>query len=104
MKIKLPRVPFINGNDFLTANFFIFSFLNPDLQVADVDPKSLCDFNPCEEAGCLHDPAARCITNFECNPVFFNVDGNMLSNCKGVLRLDQLFHNLPHTSLHCRKQ
>ena len=59
--------------------------LNLGLQVADVNPKSLCDFNPCDEAGCLHDPAARCITDFECNPVFFNVDGDMLSNCKGTL-------------------
>lgn len=58
-------------------------FVNTGLQVADVDPKSLCDFNPCEEAGCLHDPAARCITDFECNPVFFNADGDMLPKCKG---------------------
>ena len=69
--------------------------LNPGLQVADVDPKSLCDFNPCHEAGCLHDPSARCITDFECNPVFFNVDGDMLSNCKGTLS-SILTHKLPH--------
>lgn len=60
-------------------------FLNPGLQVANVDPKSLCDFNPCEEAGCLHDPDAKCITDFECNPMFFNVKGDMLPKCKGKL-------------------
>ncbi|KAL9981062.1 hypothetical protein ACROYT_G009719 [Oculina patagonica] len=62
------------------------------LQVADVDPKTLCDFNPCEEAGCLHDPAARCITDFECNPVFFNADGDMLPKCKGM---DNLYSRIP---------
>ena len=62
-----------------------FLLLNTGPQVANVNPKSLCDFNPCEEAGCLYDPAARCITDFECNPVFFDANGKMLSQCKGKM-------------------
>ena len=62
-----------------------FFFLNAGPQVANVDPKTFCGFNPCEEVGCLHDPAARCITDFECNPVFFDTDGKMLSKCKGIV-------------------
>lgn len=60
---------------------------NSGLQVANVDPKTFCDFNPCEEVGCLYDPAARCITDFECNPTFFNINGKMLPNCKGKFLL-----------------
>lgn len=56
---------------------------NTGPQVSNVNPKSLCDFNPCEEAGCLYDPTARCITDFECNPIFFNSDGKVISKCKG---------------------
>ncbi|RMX47976.1 hypothetical protein pdam_00005390 [Pocillopora damicornis] len=62
------------------------------LQVANVDPKTLCDFNPCEEVGCLYDPAAHCITDFECNPSFFNLNGEMLPKCKGI---DSLYSKIP---------
>ena len=76
------------------------------LQVANVDPKTLCDFNPCEEVGCLYDPAAHCITDFECNPSFFNLNGEMLPKCKGTFHMQSkrefsdLTNYIKHLSFH----
>ena len=71
------------ASDPLYNHHFIFFFFDVGSQVANVNPKLVCDFDPCQEAGCLYNPEARCITDFECNPVFFNTDGKMLPHCKG---------------------
>ena len=46
-------------------------------------PKVLCGFDPCQRVGCLQDKGVICVTDFECNPTFFDDEGKVLKNCKG---------------------
>ena len=49
----------------------------------DIDPKDYCGFNPCEEVKCFATLLARCITDFDCNPLFFDQHGNTIKTCQG---------------------
>ncbi|XP_031555168.1 uncharacterized protein LOC116292070 [Actinia tenebrosa] len=49
----------------------------------DVNPVSLCGFNPCKISRCLGYPQAKCLTSSGCWPVFFDKRGNILESCKG---------------------
>ena len=51
--------------------------------LASYSPKVLCGFDPCQRVGCLEEKGAICVTDFECNPAFFNDEGNVLKGCRG---------------------
>ena len=48
-------------------------------------PKVMCGFDPCQKVGCLENKGAICVTDFECNPTFFDDHGNVLKGCKGKM-------------------
>jgi hypothetical protein len=51
--------------------------------LASYSPKALCGFDPCQRVGCLEEKGAICVTDFDCNPTFFDDEGNVLKRCKG---------------------
>ncbi|XP_028400687.1 uncharacterized protein LOC114523845 isoform X2 [Dendronephthya gigantea] len=50
--------------------------------LASYSPKVLCGFDPCQRVGCLEDKGAICVTDFDCNPNFFNDEGHVLKACR----------------------
>jgi hypothetical protein len=65
-------------------------------------PKVLCGFDPCQRVGCLEDKGSICVTDFECNPTFFDDEGNVLKGCRGeVTRLiGEIVMNIVYWGLH----
>jgi len=47
------------------------------------DSESSCGFVPCEEFGCLDDPYSKCQADSNCDPVFYDLSGNVHHRCTG---------------------
>ncbi|KAJ7333864.1 hypothetical protein OS493_015957 [Desmophyllum pertusum] len=58
--------------------------------IVDIDPKTVCGYNPCMVAKCILLPYATCVSDFKCRPVFFDSEERKVSQCTG----DNLYLNV----------
>ena len=49
----------------------------------DIDPQTVCGYNPCMVAKCILLPYATCVSDFKCRPVFFDSEERKVSQCTG---------------------
>ena len=49
----------------------------------DIDPQTVCGYNPCLVAKCILLPYATCVSDFKCRPVFFDSEERKVSQCTG---------------------
>lgn len=58
--------------------------------IVDIDPQTVCGYNPCGVAKCILLPYATCVSDFKCRPVFFDSEERKVSQCTG----DNLYLNV----------
>ncbi|XP_078362534.1 uncharacterized protein LOC144646726 isoform X1 [Oculina patagonica] len=58
--------------------------------IVDIDPQTVCGYNPCTVAKCILLPYATCVSDFKCRPVFFDSEERKVSQCTG----DNLYLNV----------
>lgn len=58
--------------------------------IVDIDPQTVCGYNPCRVAKCILLPYATCVSDFKCRPVFFDSEERKVSQCTG----DNLYLNV----------
>jgi len=58
--------------------------------IVDIDPQTVCGYNPCMVAKCILLPYATCLSDFKCRPVFFDSEERKVSQCTG----DNLYLNV----------
>ena len=51
--------------------------------IVDIDPQTVCGYNPCMVAKCILLPYATCVSDFKCRPVFFDSEERKVSQCTG---------------------
>ena len=51
--------------------------------IVDIDPRTVCGYNPCVVAKCIILPYATCVSDFKCRPVFFDSEERKVTQCKG---------------------
>lgn len=65
------------------------SFINPlnvssdQNSVVDIDPQTVCGYDPCSVAKCISMPYATCVSDFKCKPVFFDSEEKRVDSCRG---------------------
>ncbi|KXJ23361.1 Mucin-like protein [Exaiptasia diaphana] len=52
--------------------------------IVDIDPKTVCGYDPCAVAKCISMPYATCVSDFKCKPVFFDSEERRVEGCKGT--------------------
>ena len=57
----------------------------------DIDPQTVCGYNPCRVAKCILLPYATCVSDFKCRPVFFDSEERKVSQCTGNILLVSSF-------------
>ena len=62
-------------------SFFFFS--TEQDSIVDIDPQTVCGYNPCAVAKCILLPYATCVSDFKCRPVFFDSEERKVSQCTG---------------------
>ncbi|XP_029194210.2 thrombospondin-1-like isoform X1 [Acropora millepora] len=58
--------------------------------IVDIDPQTVCGYDPCRVAKCILLPYATCVSDFKCRPVFFDSEERKVSQCAG----DNLYLNV----------
>ncbi|CAH3103991.1 unnamed protein product, partial [Porites lobata] len=58
--------------------------------IVDIDPQTVCGYNPCAVAKCILLPYATCVSDFKCRPVFFDSEERKVPQCSG----DNLYLNV----------
>lgn len=58
--------------------------------IVDIDPQSVCGYDPCRVAKCILLPYASCVSDFKCRPVFFDSEERKVPQCTG----DNLYLNV----------
>lgn len=58
--------------------------------IVDIDPRTVCGYNPCMVAKCIVLPYATCVSDFKCRPVFFDSEERKVTQCTG----DNLYLNV----------
>lgn len=51
--------------------------------IVDIDPRTVCGYNPCMVAKCIVLPYATCVSDFKCRPVFFDSEERKVTQCTG---------------------
>ena len=59
--------------------------------IVDIDPQTVCGYNPCRVAKCILLPYATCVSDFKCRPVFFDSEERKVSQCTGNILLVSSF-------------
>ncbi|XP_031557310.1 SCO-spondin-like, partial [Actinia tenebrosa] len=57
---------------------------NDQNSVVDIDPQTVCGYDPCSVAKCITMPYATCVSDFKCKPVFFDSEEKRVDSCKGT--------------------
>ena len=67
----------------LLLRFTFFHFFTDQDSIVDIDPQTICGYNPCAVAKCILLPYATCVSDFKCRPVFFDSEERKVPQCSG---------------------
>ena len=77
-----------------TSDFHV-ALIPDDNYLVRQDPVELCGYSPCKVTKCVTGPAAMCVSDSQCRPVFFDQNGKIIKSCKGKRRTLVSLDRLP---------